>query len=38
MTTAQINYALSNPDGSRRDAYDNGFQPLPAGVRRHKIN
>jgi len=36
MTTAQINYAIPNPDGSQRYAYDNSFQPLPAGVTRRK--
>ena len=36
MTTAQINYALPNADGSQRYAYDNSFRPLPAGVARRK--
>ena len=36
MTTAQINYAIPNADGSQRYAYDNSFQPLPAGVTRRK--
>ena len=36
MTTAQINYALPNADGSQRYAYDNSFQPLPTGVTRRK--
>ena len=36
MTTAHINYAIPNPDGSQRYAYDNSFQPLPAGVTRRK--
>ena len=31
MTTAQINYAIPNADGSQRYAYDNSFQPLPTG-------
>lgn len=36
MTTAQINYAIPNADGSQRYAYDNSFQPLPAGVTRRE--
>lgn len=36
MTTAQINYAIPNADGSQRYAYDNSFQPLPTGVTRRK--
>jgi len=36
MTTVQINYAIPNSDGSQRYAYDNSFQPLPAGVTRRK--
>jgi hypothetical protein len=35
-TTAQINYAIPNADGSQRYAYDNSFRPLPAGVTRRK--
>ncbi len=36
MTAAQINHAIPNADGSQRYAYDNSFQPLPAGVTRRK--
>ena len=36
VTTAQINYAIPNSDGSQRYAYDNSFQLLPAGVTRRK--
>ena len=35
-TTAQINYAIPNADGSQRYAYDNSFTQLPAGVTRRK--
>ncbi len=35
-TTAQIHHAVPNADGSQRYAYDNSFQPLPAGVTRRK--
>ncbi len=36
ITTAQINYAIPNSDGSQRYTYDNSFKQLPAGVTRRK--
>ena len=35
-TTAQINHAIPNADGSQRYGYDNSFTQLPAGVTRRR--